>query len=243
MNLTNIFLDSAPSRYRLNFGVSENVMLRKISNDIKRDKTGAKINKSCYMTFVQVDPKKNNEAIAESTFSYFNITIDKASFAVNNFTHQVNQLIQIILAVVPEDKVKEVIGAINKVAVDNKDVFSEVARVDEADAKLTKKLIAVQEALNDAFKTAMDPFTGENGDLVDLVAVTNNKGAFQELPREDKGFITKHGVKKLTVDHKYLRWVRNKDTKSTDTSDNIGKEEVIEEELVIGDDQGLNEIL
>jgi hypothetical protein len=50
-------------------------------------------------------------------------------------------------------------------------------------------------------------YTGENGDLVNMVVVTDPKGMFLDLPREDKGFTTKSvGGRDLHVDAKYARW-------------------------------------
>jgi len=37
-NLTQVFLNSAPSRFKLPFGVSNNVILKAVSNEVRRDK-------------------------------------------------------------------------------------------------------------------------------------------------------------------------------------------------------------
>ena len=75
-NLTQVFLNSAPSRFKLPFGVSNNVILKAVSNEVRRDKNNLKINKNCYLTFSNIDPEDNNKVLAESTFSYFNIDKD-----------------------------------------------------------------------------------------------------------------------------------------------------------------------
>jgi hypothetical protein len=51
------------------------------------------------------------------------------------------------------------------------------------------KINELQIKVVDAFVDAITP-TGEN-DLVNMVVVTDPKGMFLDLPREDKGFITK----------------------------------------------------
>jgi hypothetical protein len=72
-NLTDVFLDSAPSRFKLGFGVTKNVMLKSVDNDVRRDKNGVKFNKNCYLTFAAIDAEDGNKITAQSTFSYFNI--------------------------------------------------------------------------------------------------------------------------------------------------------------------------
>jgi hypothetical protein len=66
----------------------------------------------------------------------------------------------------------------------------------------------------------LSPYTGENGDLVNMVVVTDPKGMFLDLPREDKGFITKaEGGRELHVDAKYARWYADKDKVETTAED------------------------
>ena len=63
MNLTNVFLKSAPVKERLSFGVNENVFLRSVSTEIRKDKDGNKIKKSCYLTFSKIDPESDEKKI------------------------------------------------------------------------------------------------------------------------------------------------------------------------------------
>jgi hypothetical protein len=81
INLTNVFLSSAPARFKLPFGVHKNVALIDIDNEVRRDKNGVKTAKNCFITFGTVDTENENKVTAQSTFSFFNI--DKPAFAVS----------------------------------------------------------------------------------------------------------------------------------------------------------------
>ena len=240
-NLTDVFLDSAPSRFKLPFGVSKNVMLKAADNEIRRDKNGVKINKNCYLTFASVDAEDGNRITAQSTFSYFNI--DKPAFATKNFIHQFNQLVEIALAVVPKDDSKTVLGSIQKALVDDVALFKEIKGATIPTAKMTKAIGDLQLKVVSAFVTAITPYTGEAGDRVNLVVVTDAKGMFTELPREDKGFISKsEGGRELHVDAKYARWYADKDKAETSTAEDLGSEEIIDEEEIMVEDDDLDGI-
>ena len=240
-NLTDVFLDSAPSRFKLPFGVSKNVMLKSVDNDVRRDKNGVKFNKNCYLTFAQVDVEDNNKIIGQSTFSYFNI--DKPAFATKNFIHQFNQMIEVAKAVIPKDNFSKAIGKIQRVLADDLDLFKEIKGEKVPTAKTTKAIGDLQIKVVDSFVEAMTPYTGENGDLVNLVVVTDPKGMFLDLPREDKGFISKaEGGMKLNVDAKYARWYADKDKVETSTADDIGEDTIIDEDEIMVEDDDLEGI-
>lgn len=243
-NLTNVFIESAPSRFKIPFGINKNVMLKTVSNEIRRDKNGVKISKCCYLTFSAIDVEEDNKVKAETTFSYF--ILDKPRFALSNFTHQFNQLIEIIMAVVPVDEVGNATAALQEVLVTNSSVFEKVKSVKGLpNAKFVKELVRVQDEMSEAFAEGMTPYLGESGELVNLLVVTGTNGQFFELPREDKGFISKvKGGRKLTIDPKYVRWYEDKDKKKKADKDEIGDDDdiVSEEELVIDEDQDLDDI-
>jgi hypothetical protein len=243
-NLTNVFIESAPSRFKIPFGINKNVALKAVTNEVRRDKNGVKINKGCYMTFAALDVKDNNSVKAETTFSYF--ILDKPKFAVLNFTHQFNQLVEIIQAIVPGDNLLEAVKPLQQVLTDSADVFKQVKSTSGVpNAKFVKELVVVQSAISEAFEKAITPYVGENGDLVNLLVVTGTNGQFFELPREDKGFISKmEGGRPLTIDAKYVRWFEDKDKKKKADKDDIGDDEEIisEDELVIDEDQDLEDI-
>lgn len=240
-NLTDVFLDSAPSRFKLAFGVSKNVMLKSVDNEIRRDKNGVKFNKNCYLTFASVDVEDDNRITAQSTFSYFNI--DKPAFATKNFIHQFNQLIEVAQAVVPKDDIRKVLNSIQKVLVDDVALFQEIKGAKVPTAKMTKAIGELQTKVVDAFVEAVTTYTGDAGDLVNIVVVTDPKGMFLDLPREDKGFISKmEGGRALHVDAKYARWYADKDKVETSTADDIGDETIIDEDEIMVDDDDLDGI-
>ena len=111
--------------------------------------------------------------------------------------------------------------------------------------KFVKELVAVQDELSAAFAEAVSKYTGEDGELVNLLVVTGTNGQFFELPREDKGFISKmEGGRALTIDPKYVRWFEDKDKMKKADKDDIGDDDEIvsEDELIIDEDQDLDDI-
>lgn len=237
MNLTEVFLNSAPSRIKISFGVNKNVMLKSADNTVRRDKNGVRINKNCYLTFAVVDVEDENRVTAQSTYSYFNI--DKPNYAFKGFVHQFNHLIEIATAVVPKSKLGAVLTPLNNALKADIELFKEISKSDGVpSAKKTKEVAALQTKVVDLFIEAITPYTGDKGDLVNLAIITDPKGTFYDLPREDKGFISKvDGGRVLSIDAKYLRWYAEKDKAETAEGEDIGSEEIIEEEeiLIVGD--------
>lgn len=239
-NLTDIFLSSAPSRFRLPFGIIESAILKAASNEVRRDKNGQKVIKNCYITFAMIDPKENNKILAETTYSYFNI--DKPVFAVQNFIHQVNQLVEIASAVVPQDFINDVMNNINTILNKDAKLFSNLSDGSVPSTSKTKKIGELQQRVVDAFIENISPYTGSDGDVVSLLAVTGTNGKFQELPREDKGFIAKKGKRKLTLDSKYIMWFDKRNEAEKSTGDDIGSDEIMDEEELLMDDDNLDDI-
>lgn len=235
-NLTQVFLNSAPSRFKLAFGVNENIILKSMSNEVRRDKNGVKIKKNCYMTFTQVDPDEDNKVLAESTFSYFNI--DRPDFAVMNFIHQVTQLNEILQCVVPKAEQMKVLAPVNGLYAEYGDTFKAVQSSTKATEAETKNIEKLQEAYVNAFIKAITPYLGEESPLLKLVVVTDKTGRFYDLPREDKGFIARQDSKrKISVDSKYANWYADRNKPESAESDDLGDEEVLDEEdLIIADD-------
>jgi hypothetical protein len=68
-----------------------------------------------------------------------------------------------------------------------------------------------------------------------MVVVTDPR-MFLDLPREDKGFITKaEGGRELHVDAKYARWYADKD-KVASTAEDLGDDNIIDEDEIMVDD-------
>jgi hypothetical protein len=235
-NLTEIFLASAPSRFKLPFGVNKGVVLVSLDNEIRRDKNGVKIAKNCFMTFASTDKEDGNRVTAQTTFNYFNI--DKPAYATKSFIHQFTHIIEIAAAVVPKDKIGGVMQKLQGTLQEDAELFAAISKEPTPTAKMTKEIAELQTKVVNTFIEAVGPFTGENGDPVNLVVITDAKGAFFDLPREDKGFITKaDSGKELHVDAKYARWYAEKDKVEKDKAEDIGAEDIIDEESIIMEDK------
>jgi hypothetical protein len=64
---------------------------------------------------------------------------------------------------------------------------------------------------------------------------------FLDLPREDKGFITKaEGGRELH--DKYARWYADKDKVETSTAEDLGDDNIIDEDEIMVDDDDLDGI-
>ena len=234
INLTNVFLNSAPSRFRLGFGVTTNVMLKAVSNEIRRDKNSKKINKCSYMSFAEVDPENDNKAIAESLFSYF--LVDNEEYAKMNFIHQIIQSLEILRAVVPSTNNRAVVGVFNKSLQRYGKIVHLVKSKDKFSKAEIKEIAAAQMSIADVFLEVVTPYLGDAGDLVQITVVTGPNGKFLDLPREDKGFIAKASEKALQVSAKYKIWYANRNVVETDDADNIGAEEIMSDEEILTDD-------
>lgn len=238
-NLTQVFLNSAPSRFKLPFGINKNVILKAVSNEVRRDKNNLIISKNCYLTFSHVDVTENNKVIAESTFSYFNI--DNGKYAAGNFIHQFTQIGEIIGCIIPKAEIKEVTAPMETVKMDNIELFGRIAAAKsndkEADPKFVKEMLILQKKIVDSFVEVILPYIGDTSPLLQLLVVTDRTGKFYDLPREDKGFISKMGAKrKLSIDAKYQRFYDDRNTPEASENDDIGGEEILDEELMLEDD-------
>jgi hypothetical protein len=106
-------------------------------------------------------------------------------------------LIEVAKAVIPKDNFNKAIGKIQKVLIDDVSLFKEIKAEKVPTAKETKAINELQIKVVDAFVDAITPYTGENGDLVNMVVVTDPKGMFLDL--QEKGFITKaEGGREIT---------------------------------------------
>jgi hypothetical protein len=61
-----------------------------------------------------------------------------------------------------------------------------------------------------------------------------------DLPREDKGFITKaEGGRELHVDAKYARWYAGQRQSRNSTAEDLGDDNIIDEDEIMVDDDDL----
>ena len=244
-NLTDIFLASAPSRHRIPFGLHDNVVLKAVSNEPRRDKNGVKIGKNCFMTFAILDVANENKILSEREFSMFDL--DKPQFAKINMLDQLNRLVEVVRAVVPTEHLAEAIKSFNRALIADKAVYDELATIgkkQEVPGSLLKKLVVTQKSLVDNFILTITPYLGTKGNLVQILLVTGKTGKFLDLPRETKNFISKMGGRKLVLDAKYQRWYDDRNNAETAEGDDIGKDDMVisEEEMVLDEEQVLDDI-
>lgn len=223
-NLTEIFLESAPVRTRLSFGVNTPVILSAVSNDERRGKDNLKIDRHCYMRFSRLD--EENKIVAQTEFSYWGFS--KKEYAPLNFVHQYTQLMEIIKYVVPEAKFLEAKGEFQSV-LKNKEDFTLFVKVNKL-AKTNKSpdgvthegMKSLQKKISDSFVVAISPYVGEEGNRVNLLVVTGPNGKFLDLPREDQGFINSAHSKPPRIDNKYQRWYDARNDEEKASSDPVG---------------------
>lgn len=231
MNLTYVFLDSAPVRERLPFGVNDNVFLRSISTEKRKDKDGNKLKKNCFITFSKKDLEED-KIVAEYTFSFFDVS--KLEYAVKSLIQQTAHLVAIMDILIPADELEDLITKVLAPLEDSKEVKK---ALETEKAKKLKPLLNAQEAIVLAFADVMTPFIGEDSTLFQLLVVTNKTGKFIELPSESIGFISSMDGAKLNVPPKYKRWYLDGLKPETDEADDIGNDDIIsDEDINIEDD-------
>jgi len=231
-NVTEILLESAPVKTRLSFGVNTNIVLKGISNEVRKDKDGNKVKKNCYMTFVQVDPEKNNKILAGYTFSYFNLD-DK--YVVSSFLHQLNQLTAIGSFIFPDDVSESIDEKILTMIVE-KGIEEDIVNETTKDNKAFRE---VQQEMVNIYVEEGTPYFNNMDNLLQLVVVTSRNGDFLDLPKEDTGFIGKNDAKrKLSVGSKYKRMYLKSLEDETADPDELGEELELEDELTLDDNEG-----
>jgi len=240
-NLTRVFLASLPSRHRLSFGVNRNVILKSASNDVRRNKDGLKIKKCCYLTFSKVDPNEGNKVISENEFNYF--IADSEEHAKKSLVHQYTQLGEILSAVVPAESKMSAVKAFGKEIAAAVPVLMAV-RDEKVTKSMVPKIIAAQDTFIEGFIKAVTPYLDGAGDLIDLLVVKDKSGKYNNLPREDKGFVAKTADnKKITIPSIYVQYFNERNKVKTDDGDNIGDEEIMDEnEILAGEDNLLDNI-
>jgi len=231
-NITKIFLNTAPVSKRLTFGVNKNVILKDINNDEKRNKAGLVMDILATLVFAQKDPE-TDKIIAETAIPLF--APGNRDYVGKKFIHDILQFFSIVNEVVSDkDALKEVKDKMNAVlgSEDNLEYVTLASKLNasgkKASEKEFKEIVKVQKNVFGEFVKILKDHTGANSDTFGLLMVTNYKGEFLGLPKEDTGFIHKN-PDKIKVAAKYLRWKNNKNSakKETAVADNIGGDEVV----------------
>jgi hypothetical protein len=229
-NITKIFIDTAPIDKRLSFGVNENVFLKSIDNIERRNKDGIILDTIVNMVFSKIDPE-TDKIVAESSISFFSPA--GREYASKSFIHSVLQMMSIARAIVPEEDVKEVLTAMNAAmnTKEYKEVIGIAGALNAAGKKATetefKRIVAAQKNIFKSFIEILEKYTGPDSSKVGLLMVTNYKGEFLGLPKEDRGFINKD-ASKIEVNDKYIRWKNKRNVKETAKADNTGNSDVVD---------------
>lgn len=237
-NVTRIFLNSAPVRTRLPFGVNSPVVLKAISNAERRDKNNLKIERSCYMRFAKLSSEDPTKIVAETEFSYFGLT--KKEYAPQNFIHQYQQMMEVVKFVIPASGMAEAKKIITAAVMTDVPTMVETKKLKTSNkspnASLHNKMKTLLNTVADAFAEALTPYTGIDGHKLNLLVVTGPNGKFLDLPKEEVGFINSADSKTpLRIDGKYHIWYarRNEDEKAD--GDVMGEELNLEgDELDLG---------
>lgn len=168
MSIVRDFINSAPVRERLEFGINKNVRLVKVSNEeILID--GLRLNKNTHLTFKKYDDEGNE--IAESTFNYWDLD-SKKSFVRDNFMTQLGQLSALVYAVAGEDIGKSY-NPVDDVA-DGEDLLNRL--------KTASGCQNLQERMVNEFIDAIGSAANENSPLLRLKVVTSPDGKYLNLP-------------------------------------------------------------
>ena len=237
---TRIFLDSAPIKTRLDFGVNHRVRLKSIDNLERKNKDGIKMARNCNMVFAKYDEDKEKQ-IAESSFDYFNTSAERPEYAIENIIQQITQLETISFAVIPAEEMseEEISDYYNELLVEFEALFD----VKKPNKKQIAKLLELQLSLGTAAETLLTKYTKEHGDWVDILIVTNRDGDYEQLPRESSGFIDKEeNNRKFTIPMKYMNFKANINKKKKGAADDIGDDIALEDESLDDLDDTLEDI-
>lgn len=190
MNVTKIFLSTAPVREKLKFGVNTNIVLKSVSNLTRRTRDGLKSGRYCFMRFSEINPE-TKEVLAEYEFSHNKST--NSDWALKNTMHLFNQLTFISKAVAPKGKfagIKTLISAaVNNSAYEK--VMGKAVKGSELSETDLNELHDYCVGISTAFEEGVKPFVGVGGELLDLLVVTGKDIKYLELPREENNTITK----------------------------------------------------
>lgn len=240
-NITRVFLDSAPVRTRLKFGVNSPVVLKSVSNTKRRDKNNLKIDRSFYMRFAKLNKDDNTKIEAETEFSYFGL--NKKEYAAQNFIHQYQQMMEIFkYTVPPAEQAKHKVDITAAVMTDVETMMNTKKAKSTnkvPSAALHAKMRILLETIADAMVAAISPYVGLNGAKLNLLVVTGPNGKFLDLPKEEVGFINlASSDTKLRIEGKYHVWYSRKDEDEKAAGDVLGESLDIEsDELDLGGEE------
>lgn len=160
-----------PSRVQLEFGINENCRLIKVDNT-ERKREGEVVKRNTFLTFAKFNTK--GEIIGQTEFNYFNLD-PNSEYILESLVTQMSQLAHIISLLNPTKF----------------DSFNPVAEY-ETEAELLKALSSeksckeLQENMYEQFNELVKDFVSNDGPLLAVKIVTDNKGKYLQLPKEAK---------------------------------------------------------
>ena len=170
MSVLRDFINSAPIKVDLDFGVNTNVVLRNVSIE-PRMYQGTQIRRNTFMTFTQVNPI-TRKAIKEHEYSFFNLN-HESEYVNQNMYGKLTKLVSIIEALGLDTVAAEVIF--------EKSLLTHGVSEVEKHVKTLKGAKLIDEALSTAFNSVIKETVGLDGPLVHFKTTVDKKG-YLELP-------------------------------------------------------------
>lgn len=172
-NVYRQFIDSAPIKVDLDFGVNNNVVLRSVSIE-PRMHQGTLIKRNTFMTFTQVNPV-TRKALKEHEYSFFNLNND-SDWVEDNLNAKITKLVSICtsLGLDADLFATQVNIALNKHGVSEKDDLSELVQTVRGAAN-------VDNGLSEGFYNTIKDSVGLDGELVHFKTTIDKRG-YLEIP-------------------------------------------------------------
>ena len=167
------FINDAPIKVDLDFGVNSNVVLRSISIE-PRMHQGTEIRRNTFMTFTSVNPV-TRKAIKEHEYSFFNLNHD-SEFVVKNLDNKITKLLLIAgaLGVSSETLDASWETALLKFGIGEEDDLDKMVLT-------LKGAAAIDRALSEGFYNIIKNLVGLKGPLVHFKTTVDKKG-YLEIP-------------------------------------------------------------
>lgn len=171
MSIVRKFVNAAPIKVDLEFGINSNVVLRAVSID-PRMHQGTQIKRNTFMTFTQVNPI-TRKAIKEHEYSFFNLNHD-SEYVNQNMLTKLTKMVSIIKALGLDPIAAELVF--------EKSLMKHGVSEDLENQVLTLKGAAlIDQALSRAFYEVIQDHVGLDGNLVHFKTTVDKKG-YLEIP-------------------------------------------------------------
>lgn len=165
------FIEAAPIKVDLDFGINENIVLRSLSIE-PRLHQGTLVKRNTFMTFTQVDPV-TRKAVKEHEYSFFNLN-HESEYVVQNMNTKLTKLVSIVKALGLDPKQAE--------EVVEKAFIAQGVTSDIDSLVLTLKGAAmIDAALSQGFYEVLKDSLGLSGPLMTFKTTVDRKG-YLEIP-------------------------------------------------------------